>query len=106
MISIKFVLKNTALADGKHRVLMRLIKDKKKKIITLNLKCNKDEFDHGRFKRKHRAYKKRNELLESYENDMNDIIDEFEAKGYDFSLDDLEKAYKNSSVVILITPGF
>lgn len=96
MISIKFILKNTSLADGNHRVLMRLIKNKKKKIISLNLKCKQDDFENGRFKRKHRAYKKRNELLESYENRINDIIDEFEAKGYDFNLDDLEKAYKNN----------
>ncbi|WP_081207974.1 tyrosine-type recombinase/integrase [Salegentibacter sediminis] len=101
MISIKFILKNTPLADGNHRVLMRLIKDKKKKIITLNLKCKKDEFDIGRFKRKHRAYKKRNKLLESYENRINDIIDDFEANGYDFSLDDLEKAYKKKGAKVL-----
>ena len=96
MISIKFILKNTPLADGKHRVLMRLIKDQKKKVISLNLKCKKDEFGNGRFKRKHRTYKKRNQLLESYENRINDIIDDFEAKGYNFDLDELEKAYKNN----------
>ena len=39
--------------------------------------------------------KKRNELLDSFENRINDIIDEFEINGKDFSLDDLEKAYKD-----------
>lgn len=100
MISVKFILKNTPLADGNHRVLMRLIKNKKKKIITLHLKCKKDEFGHSRFKRKHRAYKKRNKLLESYEGRICDIIDEFEAQGSDFTLDDIEKAYKNKATEV------
>lgn len=94
MVTIKFILKNTPLADGNHRVLMRLIKDQKKKIITLNLKCKQNEFDQGRFKRKHRAYKKRNQLLVSYENRINDIIDDFEVRQYNFSLGDIEKAFK------------
>ena len=37
MTSIKFILKNKPLQDGSHRVGLRLIKNRKKKVISLRI---------------------------------------------------------------------
>jgi site-specific recombinase XerD len=95
MVTIKFILKNKPLADGSHRVAMRLIKNRQKKVISLSMKCSKESFDleQGEFKRGYAGYKKRNNKLEDYEEKAKNVLHHLETKVGGFTLEDFQNIF-------------
>lgn len=95
MVTIKFILKNKPLRDGSHRVAMRIIKNRKKKVISLRMKCPKETFDpeQGQFKRGYSGFKKGNKKLKDYEDRANNILHQLETKGGGFTLEDFQNIF-------------
>ena len=88
--SIKIIIDNNKLSNGKHGVYLRIIKNRKRKSINLGLKCKKDNFKGEKFSKKHPNYKSENELLIIIKNKAFNIIREFRLDNNDFTLKEFE----------------
>ncbi len=97
MITIKYILKNQPLKDGKYRVALRIIKDRKKIVISSHLKCNQKDFQNERFVSSYRGFRKKNKYLRDLKDKVEDIIESHETKGLKFSLTDLRREIFNKN---------
>lgn len=87
MINIKFILKHRPLKDGRHRVAMRIIKDRKKKVVSLNIICLPEDFYDERLRSSFRGYKKKNKYLRDLKDKADDIIDTYQVCGKTLTID-------------------
>lgn len=96
MINIKYILKHRPLKDGRHRVAMRIIKDRKKKVISLNITCFPEDFHDERLRSTFRGYKKKNSYLRRLLEKADDIIETYQVRGLTLTLDKLVAEIFNS----------
>lgn len=96
--SIKFVLGSKPLSDGQYLVYLRITKNRKKKEISLGLKCSKENFINEQFLKSHRNYKIENELLFKYKQRAFEIIRIFQLNDEEYSLNDFENKFRGKSV--------
>jgi len=94
MITIKIIIENKPLLDGKHRIYLRVIKDRKRKLISLGISCESSHFENGKLSRKHKNYKSDNDYLIHKLNEANKIIREFELDNDDFNLSQFENRFR------------
>ncbi len=102
--SIKIMQRTKQLSDGTFPIVMRIIKGKKSKIISLGFSCKKEEWDGTRFTKKFKNSAKRNLVLSNYESKALTILDNCEVEGIDFSLNDFEAKFRgkeNSNITVL-----
>ncbi|MFV0566841.1 MAG: Arm DNA-binding domain-containing protein, partial [Flavobacteriaceae bacterium] len=76
--TIKMVLGGRALSNGKHRVYLRILKDRKKKDISLGLECDKAHFENESFTKQHPNYQAENELLYKFKTKAYKIVRELQ----------------------------
>lgn len=95
--TVKIVLDSKPLSDGKYAVYLRLLKDRKRKNISLGLKCLKTNFINESFTKKHPNYQLENEVLLKLKSRAFEIIRNFQASQTDFSLNDFEKEFRGNS---------
>ncbi|WP_282112347.1 site-specific integrase [Maribacter stanieri] len=88
MVSIKFIVKSQPNKEGNHLVVLRLIKNRRKKIISTSLYCKNIDFENQEFKKTHPNYRKRNKLLAAIKSKAHEVLDELLAEGIDFTLED------------------
>ena len=50
--TVKFVLDSKPMSNGYYRVYLRIIKDRKKKNLSLGLKCLREHFENEQFNKK------------------------------------------------------
>ena len=96
--SIKFVLGGKPLSNGQYLVYLRITKNKKKKEISLGIKCKKEDFINEQFLKSHRNYKIENELLFKFKQKAFEIIRTFQLNDDDYSLNDFESIFRGKSV--------
>ena len=94
--TIKIVLDGKPMSDGRHAVCLRVLKDRKRKMISLWFKCQKEHFENGRFTKHHPDYQEENQVLLSLETRALGIIREFIKQQQDFSLSEFEKAFRGT----------
>ncbi|SFN42064.1 Site-specific recombinase XerD [Algoriella xinjiangensis] len=92
--TLKVVIGNKLLSDGKVGIYLRISKNRKKKEFHLGKRCFKDNFQNGAVTKKEKDYKVLNHLINLKLNEAYDIITSFELKGINFSLEDFEKAFR------------
>lgn len=95
MISFKIIKSHKVLADGTARIVLRVIKNRKKKIISLNFTCKPDEFDNQEFKKTSHNSTLNNKSLLKLRLRAQDIIDNAIYNEEDLSLDEFEKRFLN-----------
>ncbi|NJB35311.1 site-specific integrase [Croceivirga sp. JEA036] len=102
--TIKIVLDNKARSDGSYAVCLRVLKNRKRKMISLGLKCNRANFNNGMFTKNHPNYQVENEVLLNMQARALRVIREFQAAGEDFTLREFEQQFRpqeeTSSVTI------
>ncbi len=100
--TIKLIIDSKPLSNGMHKVYLRVIKNRKRKNISLGLDCKKDNFLNESFTRNHTNHKQDNELLVTFKNRALKIIRDFDLNEKDFSLEEFESEFrfskKNSNV--------
>lgn len=106
MASIKFIRRNKKLKDGTFPVVLRIVKNRRKKLISTGFSCKENEFDNQEFKKNHPNYLKRNRVLNQLKNRAYQIIDEFKLEGVDFTLDDFENEFRGLSKKTLAVKDF
>ena len=94
--TVKLVLDGRALSNGKHRIYLRIIKDRKRKNISLGLQTYKDFFKNEAFTKQHPNYQIENELLLKVKARALKIIREFQVKQSDFTLDEFEDVFRGN----------
>lgn len=106
MASLKLIQRNKELKDGTFPIVLRIIKNRKKKLISLGLSCKKNEFESQEFKRTHSNYRRRNQVLLKFKNKAYEILDEFKMKGIDFTLDEFESNFRGLNKGQIIVSDF
>ena len=93
-ISLKIVIEGKTLSDGNNRVYLRIIKNRKKKNISLGLKCKPENLVNEQFTKKHPDYKSDNELLLKMRSKANQIVRKLQINQEEFSLEEFEKEFR------------
>jgi integrase len=96
MASIKIKLRNKSNKDGYYPVVLQIIKDRKTKIITLNLDCKRKDWDYKnqQFKKSSTNHLQRNRILLKLKDKAYKIVDDFQIEGVDFTLTQFEDKYR------------
>ncbi|WP_418508931.1 tyrosine-type recombinase/integrase [Corallibacter sp.] len=96
MASISVLRRKKALKNGQYPIIIKAIKDRKIKIISLGFTCSDNEWNEKRseFKKNHENYIQRNALLNQYKSKASKIIDDFKSEGIDFTLNQFEERFR------------
>lgn len=92
--TIKLVLSGRALSNNKYGVYLRIIINRKKKLISLGLRCQKENFINEAFTKKHPNHHIENELLLEFKAKATRSLRELQVTKDDFSLEDFEDAFR------------
>lgn len=82
------------LSDGTFPIALRLIKGRKKKIISFGMSCHKGEFESQEFKKTARNYKKRNQIILKLKAKAYEVIEDFQLKEVDYTLEEFENKFR------------
>ena len=79
MASIKIILRDKPTKEGLYPVVLRVIKNRKSKLISLGLECIKKDWDedNNQFKKTQANHVQRNRLLLKHKDRALKIIDDF-----------------------------
>ncbi len=103
--TIKLALEGKPLSNGKYTVYLQVIKDRKRKRISLGLTCQKENFVNELFTKKHKNYQIENEMLLRIKTRALEIIRDFQNQNNDFTLNEFEEKFrgkkKSSNVKII-----
>jgi integrase/recombinase XerD len=96
MASINILIRKKANSQGEYPIVMRIVKDRVAKIITLGIKTQLKDWDekNSKFKRSDSNANQRNRILLGQEKKALGIIDEFMANDIDFTLEQFEELFK------------
>lgn len=96
MASIKIILRDKATKEGVFPVVMRIIKNRKSKLISLGLDCLRKDWDeeNNQFKKTHPNQLQRNRLLLKHKDRALKIIDDFLMDEVDFTLYQFEEKFR------------
>lgn len=96
MASIKIILRNKANKEGQYPVVLKIIKDRQIKVITLGISCLKKDWDEAnvKFKKSQNNFMQRNRALLKKKEEALKIIDDFILDGIDFTLNQFEAKFR------------
>ncbi len=96
MASITITLRNKANKQEEYPVILRIVKDRKSKLISLGMSCKKQDWDtkKNEFKRTYPNASQRNRLLLKLQEKALKIIDEFSLEDLDFTLNQFEQRFR------------
>jgi len=105
MASIKITLRNKASKEGLYPIILRIVKDRKSKLISLGLECLKKDWDveKNEFKKSHPNYLQRNRIILKYKEKALKIIDDFSLENVDFTLIQFENKFRGIQEKPLLT---
>ncbi len=92
--TVKLVLDGKPLSNGKYAVYLRVLKDRKRKNISLGLTCEKENFVNEQFTKKHKNYQMENEVLLRMKTRALEIIRDFQNQNNDFTLNEFEENFR------------
>ena len=96
MASISITLRNKANKADEYPVILRIVKERKSKIISLGMLCKRTDWDtkKNEFKRTYPNASQRNRVLLKLQEKALGIIDEFALDGIDFTLNQFEAKFR------------
>jgi site-specific recombinase XerD len=96
--TIKLIVDTKPLSNGKHRVYIRIIKNRKKKNISLGVECKKEDFINETFTKSHPNHQLENELLLNFKSRALKILRNFQLIEQDFTLGEFEDAFRRRKI--------
>ncbi len=94
--TVKWVLDSKPLSNGKHAVYLQIIKDRKRKKISIGLNCDKEHFENESFTKQHPNHQIENEMLLKLKLDALKVIRFFQLNQSDFSLNEFEDEFRGN----------
>lgn len=100
MASINIILRNKRNSKGQRPVVLKIIKNRQSKIISLGLNCEDKDWDNknSKFKRTFLNHIKKNMILLNYQEKAYKIIDNFTIEDKDFTLEQFEEKFRGKSL--------
>lgn len=100
MASIKILLRNKPNKNGDYPVVLKIIKDRKTKIISIGLSCKKKDWDSNnfQFKRSDKNHIQRNRVLLMVKEKALKIINEYYLDEFDFTLNQFEEKFRGKKM--------
>lgn len=92
--TIKIVLQERKFEEGDHPVVLRVVKNRKKKEISLGLRCFENQFENQEFTKNYPDHDIHNDLLLAHRSKARKIIREFQLEEHDFTLEEFEKKFR------------
>ncbi|WP_452219974.1 phage integrase SAM-like domain-containing protein [Lacinutrix salivirga] len=90
------MLDGKPMANGKYAVYLRILKDRKRKKISLGLYCKKEHFINESFTKHHPSYQTENEMLLKLKARALEIIRSFKLNQQDFNLEEFEEEFRTT----------
>ena len=99
MVSIKLKLKKKANAEGEHSIVLQVLKDRRKKILSTGLSVKNELWDENEhcFKTRHPNAMQNNRLLDTLKIKARNIISDFNIDDVDFTLQEFEHRFRFGS---------
>ena len=99
MASIKITLRDKPNTRGEYPIIMRIVKDRKSKTITLGISCKMEHWDitNNKFKKSYPNWNQRNRILLKLEQKALKIIDDFTIQNMDFTLSHFEDKFRGNN---------
>lgn len=96
MASISILKRRKQHRDGSHPIVLKVIKDRVPKIISLGFTCRENEWNPEKkeFRKNHPNYIQRNAILNKLKGRALSIIDDFRNEDIDFSLTQFEERFR------------
>ena len=96
MASISILKRRKQHRDGSHPIVLKVIKDRVPKIISLGFTCRENEWtpEKKEFRKNHPNYIQRNAILNKLKGRALSIIDDFRNEDIDFSLTQFEERFR------------
>lgn len=94
MISIRIKQKNTPLSNGLYPIVLQIIKNRKRKLISLDLYVNDGEFKNNQFSRKVSNHSVKNQLISKQLSRAYEIVDELRIEKGDFTLEEFDNRFR------------
>ncbi|KIX20717.1 integrase [Flavobacterium sp. 316] len=96
MASIKILLRNKPNKEGQYPVVLKIIKERQIKVITLGISCLKKDWDaaNSQFKKSEKNHIQRNRVLLKKKEEALKIIDNFYLDEIDFTLNQFEEKFR------------
>jgi len=96
MASINITLRNKPNKNNEYPVILRIVKDRKSKLISLGMSCKKEDWDSKKneFKKSYPNALQRNRVLLKLNEKALKIIDEFSLDEIDFTLTQFEEKFR------------
>jgi site-specific recombinase XerD len=106
MATIKILLRNKQNKEGLYPIVLRITKDRKIKLITLGMSCQRKDWDDKEacFKKSYTNYIQRNRVLLNIKQKALSIIDGFNLNEIDFTLEQFEaklRGKEQSKITVL-----
>lgn len=92
--TIKLVLNNVPMSNGLYAVYLRIIKDRRRKLISLGLYCEKKNFIGESFTKHHENHQIENEILLKLKSRALEIIRTYKVNQEDFTLREFEEKFR------------
>src|SRR5690606_11502311 len=92
--NIKIVIGSKPMSDGNYGIYLRITKNRKKKEISLGIRCKLNHFENGELTRKHKEYKIDNEVILELKRKAYSIVRDFQRNSYNFSLEEFENKFR------------
>lgn len=92
--NIKIVIGNKPMSDGNYGIYLRITKNRKKKEISLGIRCNYEHFENGELTKKHKDYKIDNEVILELKRKAYTIVRDFQRDNYNYSFKEFEKKFR------------
>ncbi|ARN78245.1 integrase [Nonlabens spongiae] len=98
MASIKIILRKKINSKGEYPIVLRIVKDRKSKTISLGLTSALKDWDakNVKFKKSHPNSSQRNRILLQLQHKALEIVDEYIATDIDFTLEQFEEQFKGT----------
>lgn len=96
MASIKILLRDKETKEGMFPIVLKIIKDRKPKVISLGMECLKKDWDeaNSQFKKNHPNYIQRNRVILKLKEKALKVIDGFNIEEVDFTLTQFEESFR------------
>lgn len=94
---IRVFMRHKKLSNGKYPIVLSITKNKKTKIISLGISCEKKQWTGKKFNRKHPDYTALNHAISEQEQKAEEIVQEFQIQGEDFSLKQFEEKFRGKA---------
>lgn len=94
--NIKIVVGNKPMSDNNYGIYLRITKNRKKKEISLGIRCKHEHFENGELTKKHKDHKIDNELILKFKKKALEIVREFQLEDYNFTLEEFENKFRGT----------